>query len=267
MLPIFRSLSYELFLRSHQALSLLLTYAVWRHLPSEKTFPRGYIYISAGLFVATLLLQTGSIIFQNGLFRYHRSRAALTHDHGAIKVRMQLQRPLRIDAGKYINLWIPAVSFGAFLQSHPFMVISWAPGKLHTIDLLIDPQRGLTRELLYHAKEGHAMNLLVVFSGPHGTSVAMDEYESIFMVASGFGIATHLPYLKRLIYGYNSRRVRARRIHLVWQIRHKSEFLGTAESRQILTGPADAVVAQSLLNDALQDDKLDDGCVSLCCLF
>jgi hypothetical protein len=47
----------------------------------------------------------------------------------------------------------------------------------------------------------------------------MDEYESILMVASGFGIATHLPYLQRLIYGYNPRRVKARRIHLVWQIR------------------------------------------------
>jgi hypothetical protein len=39
------------------------------------------------------------------------------------------------------------------------------------------------------------------------------------MVASGFGIAAHLPYLKRLIHGYNARKLRARRIHLVWQVR------------------------------------------------
>jgi len=86
-------------------------------------------------------------------------------------------------------------------------VISWAPGEQHTIDLLIEPQRGLTRNLLYHAKENHATNYLVLFSGPYGTSVAMDEYESILMVASGFDIATQLPYLKSLIYGYNSRRI------------------------------------------------------------
>lgn len=54
-----------------------------------------------------------------------------------------------------------------------------------------------------------------MFNGPHGPRVAMDEYESILMVASGFGIAAHLPHLKRLIYGYNARIVRARRIHLV----------------------------------------------------
>ncbi len=172
-----------------------------------------------------LILQAGSVVFQNGIFRHHLSRATLTHDNGAVKVRLQLQKPLEIAPGTYINMWIPAVSFGSFLQSHPFMVISWGPGKQQIIDLLIEPQRGLTRDLLYHAKGDHAANFLVLFSGPHGTSVAMDEYESILMVASGFGIATHLPYLKRLIYGYNSRRVQARRIHLVWQIRHKGKFL------------------------------------------
>lgn len=97
------------------------------------------------------------------------------------------------------------------------------PGKQRMIDLLIEPQRGLTRDLLYHAKGDPATNFLVLFSGPHGTSVVLDEYESILVVASGFGIAAHLPYLKRLIYGYNSRRVQARRIHLVWQIGHKGK--------------------------------------------
>lgn len=107
------------------------------------------------------------------------------------------------------------------------MVISWAPGKQYSVDLLVEPQRGLTREMLYHAKKGNATNLLVMFSGPHGISVDMDKYESILMVASGFGIATHLPYLKTLIHGYNARLVRTRRIHLVWQIRNKGKLLNT----------------------------------------
>ena len=46
----------------------------------------------------------------------------------------------------------------------------------------------------------------------------MGEYQNIVMVASGFGIAAQLPYLKQLIYGYNTREVRARRVHLIWQI-------------------------------------------------
>ena len=46
----------------------------------------------------------------------------------------------------------------------------------------------------------------------------MGKYEKIVMVANGFGIAAHLPYLRRLIHGYNSYEIRIRRIHLVWQI-------------------------------------------------
>jgi NAD(P)H-flavin reductase len=62
-----------------------------------------------------------------------------------------------------------------------------------------------------------------MFSGPHGQSIAMEKYETVLMVASGFGIAAQLPYLKRLIHGYNSREVFARRIHLVWQIEDKGK--------------------------------------------
>ena len=43
----------------------------------------------------------------------------------------------------------------------------------------------------------------------------MDDGENILMVASDFGIAAHLLYLKQLIYGHNAREVRARRIHLI----------------------------------------------------
>ena len=57
------------------------------------------------------------------------------------------------------------------------------------------------------------------FSGPHRKSIPMDDCENILMAAGGFGIAAHLPYLKQLIHGYNDREVRARRIHLVWQVR------------------------------------------------
>jgi NAD(P)H-flavin reductase len=59
------------------------------------------------------------------------------------------------------------------------------------------------------------MNPLVLFSGPHGKSIPMDDYENILIVASSFGIIAHLPYLKQLIHGYNTREVRTRRIYLV----------------------------------------------------
>ncbi|ELR10088.1 hypothetical protein GMDG_04488 [Pseudogymnoascus destructans 20631-21] len=187
-----------------------------------------------GIFAATYLLKTGTVIIRNGVFRHQLSRATITHDAGAVKMQLCLSKPLTMDAGQYINLWIPSVSFWSFLQTHPFTVISWDAKDQDRLDLLIEPRRGLTREMLYHAEKGYTNNLLVMFSGPHGGTLSMGEYESVLMVASGFGIAAFVPHLKKLIYGYNTRAVRTHCIHLVWQIKNEG---------------------------GITEDKLDDGCI------
>ncbi|KAH9209872.1 hypothetical protein DL95DRAFT_309030, partial [Leptodontidium sp. 2 PMI_412] len=51
LVSFFRRFSYELFLRTYQALAALVTYFIRRHLPSNKAFPCVYLYISAGLFL------------------------------------------------------------------------------------------------------------------------------------------------------------------------------------------------------------------------
>ena len=200
----------------HQALAALFAYSVWRHLPADKLFPQLYLYISAGLFLFTCALQCGGILYHNGTFRYGHSRGQITQACGTVQMNIRLSRPLKINAGQYINLWIPSVSFWSFVQSHPFVVTSWADEKQTSLDLFIEPRRGLTRELLGHT--GTADSRLVLFGGPHGISAPVGEFESVVMIASGFGIAAHLPYLKQLIHGYSVRKVRARRIHLVWQL-------------------------------------------------
>jgi hypothetical protein len=73
------------------------------------------MYIAAGLFVFMSVLQGGSVIIQNGVLRYHLLRATISHDSGAVKIQLHLQKPIRIDARRYINLWIPSVSFWSFL--------------------------------------------------------------------------------------------------------------------------------------------------------
>ena len=65
--------------------------------------------------------------------------------------------------------------------------------------------------------------------------MAVDEYESVLMIASGFGIAAQLPYLKRLIHGHNAREVRARQILLVWEIRNIGKSLPGKEIPPCIT--------------------------------
>jgi predicted ferric reductase len=216
--PFLRSFSYEIFIRIHQALAIVSAYSIWRHLESKPLIPRIPAYIFAAAFLLTLLLQ--------GFF-IHRSQARIAHFEDTIKVELTLSRPLKVKAGQYINLWIPSLSFWSIFQSHPFIVASWSDGEQNSLDLFIEPRRGITQKLLHHLIPGTdgsqprldgSLPRLALFSGPHGISAPVGDYETVLMVTSGSGIVAQLPYLKQLIYGYNARKSRTRRVHLVWQL-------------------------------------------------
>lgn len=77
-------------------------------------------------------------------------------------------------------------------------------GKQDNLQLIVEPRKGLSGKLLCHAKNNRPR--FVLFSGPHGRSAAVDDYEVVLLIADGFGIAALLPYLKKLIHGYNNRK-------------------------------------------------------------
>jgi hypothetical protein len=109
-LPFFRHLAYEYFLRAHQGLAGFLLYATWRHLPSDRLLPRLCIYVSLGLFTLTLFLQ---VIFLHSHLAFI-SCDSMDEDgdkredvENAVMVRVVLSRPMKLDAGQYIILWMP----------------------------------------------------------------------------------------------------------------------------------------------------------------
>ncbi|KAF5015641.1 hypothetical protein F66182_12949 [Fusarium sp. NRRL 66182] len=79
--------------------------------------------------------------------------------------------------------------------------------------------------------------------GPFGISHSLSQYETVVAVASNAGIAGVVPYLKQLLYSYNTLTAQIRRLHLVWEV----DTLGMV------------VEAQPLLNDLLKDDSLTNG--------
>jgi len=105
-----------------------------------------------------------------------------------------------------------------------------------------------------HAREYPALNGLAMFSGPHGASVPMDEYEIILMVASGFGIAAVGPYLKQLIHNFHIRKVQARREHVIWQIQDIGQPPPASFLLKKLTVLDIGLVGQPLLNVNLHED-------------
>ena len=199
------------------------------------SIPKVYIYIVAGVFLATLIWQCGGVIYRSRAKGRGYCRAFTTtldedksrnSKEEVVKIRLALSRKLKVKAGQSINLWIPSVSFWSFMQSHPFMVTSWAEGYQDTLELFIEPRRGLTRELLRCGKYNIEINRshLALFSGPHGISTPVCTYESVIMIATGFGIAAQLPYLKQLIHGYNNCKARTRRVLLIWQLQSLSNI-------------------------------------------
>lgn len=264
MLSVLRKRLYEAFLRLHQCLAILSIYGIWVHLAPHTLLPRIYLYVLVGVCGISFLVLGGLTIRRNGLITHGVPRATISHSGGAILVRAVLSRPLRIEAGQHINVWFPitTTSFRALAQSHPFVVASWSDTAQTTLDLLIEPRGGLTLQLL-HRSRVRTDPCRILFSGPHGYSVPVGEYEVVLMAASGFGIAAQLPYLKRLLHGYNSRKIRTRRIHLVWELKTLGQSIHHWPEGDSLTTPDLPIAIEELLNNALDDDTLDHGYVSV----
>ena len=176
------------------------------------------------LFLSTSIVQSDIILYRNGAFFYGFSRASIVHADDCVKISIKLSWPLKVEAGQYIDLWIPSVSFWSFLQSHPFVVTSWAYEKQSTLDLFVEPRKGLIRELLHYAnanKEGRPVcSRLVLLSGPYGISAPRGQYGSFLVIATGFIMTASLADLKQLVHSYKARKIRTRRIHVIWQVQH-----------------------------------------------
>ncbi|QKX64378.1 uncharacterized protein TRUGW13939_11552 [Talaromyces rugulosus] len=263
-IPIFRKHVYELFLRTHQGLAAVSFYAIWKHIPSDSAFPRLYLYVPLAILGSTTLYQCGKLLYQNGFMSSRPNPRAMVickkaepnktnkelakqgdseNVEQVVKMTVTLGRPLEIRAGQYIQLWMPSVSFSSWLQSHPFVVTSWSPGKQDTLELFVQVRRGFTSRIYKHASPSGSASFSALVTGPFGLSYAVDQYETVLVIASGFGIAGVVPYIKQLLYGYNTSTARIRRVHLLWE-----------------TKTLDLVrEAQPLLNSLLTDDILDNG--------
>ncbi|KAL2846614.1 hypothetical protein BJY01DRAFT_173064 [Aspergillus pseudoustus] len=255
-IPWFRHFSYEIFLRGHQILTALFVYGIWRHLPTQSQPSKIYLLVALGIFGLTLFLQMMTLFYRNGLFAgrgFPRAVVSFSakktkEQHPVITaahIRILLPRPLKVEAGQYINLWMPSVCLSSWMQTHPFTVVSWSRDRQDAIELLLQPCDGLSANLVGYApaaKES-SISFLALFTGPHGLVKDVSHYESVLVITSGFGIAAAIPYLKKMIYGYNTCTSQVRRLHLVWEVESVGEM----------------TVALALLNNLLEDDIMDNG--------
>lgn len=251
----------------------LFVYGTWQHLLSKSVFSRHCLRIELGILGLTLCLQLATLLYRNGLFAGRGTPRALvsfitrkSEENNTIvtaaRIRVLLPRPVHVEPGQYINIWIPSVSLWSWAQTHPFTVISWSRGKQDNMELLVQPRHGLTADLVRHPSIDAKISLsfLTLFTGPHGMSEDVGNYESALLIASGFGVAATIPYLKKMIYGYNAWTLQVRRLHLVWQVDSIGEH--PSQSRLYPANMADTTfAAKDVLNSLLDDDIIDEGYV------
>ncbi|KAH8587310.1 hypothetical protein B0O99DRAFT_694581 [Bisporella sp. PMI_857] len=234
--PFLRRRFYEVFLRLHQFLAAATAVSILLHIPS-KPFPRMYLYITGGIFSVTTAIEALIFLYYNGLFQRGKTRKMPRvgeifkllneDDNGPIQLTIDTQTPLKIDAGQYINIFIPSLGVRSIIQSHPFVVTSWTGKEQTKLELLIEPRRGWTRKLQSRAVAMSRQNGglgRVLFTGPHGAIVPIGDYQYILMIATGYGITAQLPLLERLVQGTLAREVRARRVCLVWEFENIGIF-------------------------------------------
>ncbi|KAL4936467.1 hypothetical protein BDV06DRAFT_233358 [Aspergillus oleicola] len=279
-IPWFRQWSYEIFIRGHQVLAGLFVYGTWQHISKNQSI-RTYVLIALGIFGVNLIIQLITLLHRNGLFTgrgapraivtfsSREARVAVKVDNPkkekeaavrqdghvarlstrdtvkAAHILLILPRPVKVEAGQYINLWMPSVSLWSWMQTHPFTVTSWSKYTQDTIELLVQPRHGLTANLLRYAPSAvyRSVSFLTLFTGPHGTTENVSQHKSVIVIASRFGIAAAVPYLKKMIYGYNTGTSQVRRLQLVWQVESIDEM----------------TPALALLNNLLKDDTMGEG--------
>jgi hypothetical protein len=191
-------------------MAVVIAISVLLHVPST-FFPRLYLYIATGIFIVTSAVEGVILPYHCGILAYGKDKKVPRveeifkypgEDDGPVQVTILPKEPLKMEAGQYINICIPSLSVWSFMQSHPFVVTSWTGKQQTKLELIIEPRRGWTKKLRSRAitASGQSGGLgRVLFTGPHGVPVPVDEYEYIFIVVSGYGIIAHLPLLERLV--------------------------------------------------------------------
>ena len=217
MIALFRTIYYEFVSKVHLLLACFLVVCLWLHFDTESLSSRFLLLLAGAAFVASFSLRTFQFLWRNlrsgGLGTLNRCR----RNEETIKVMVRPGRSWKVQAGQFVYLWMPGLSFWSFFQLHPFMIVWWEDGlhgKADQLELLVEIKDGWTNCLARSVSHKPSVYL----DGPYGSPVNFGDYGSVILFATGAGIASQIPYAKALIDGYMKLEVRTRRVILVWRL-------------------------------------------------
>jgi hypothetical protein len=149
-------------------------------------------------------------------------------------VDITIRPNIRIRPGQFV--YIRLLNIRSIFESHPYMIAWSEPDKntepdkkpnknteleknaeSQTIRLFIKSQNGFSRRL------PKFKNSRILIHGPFGAETNFDGYDKILLVSQGIGIAAHLLLARYLLYAYDKKIARVRRLTLIWYISNKGK--------------------------------------------
>ncbi|TGJ70091.1 hypothetical protein EYR41_006082 [Orbilia oligospora] len=215
----FQNKIYEIHKIAHWILIIILIQAIWAHM-AERQMIYPVLWVSVWAFTVALstLWRLSSILRGRGL-----GKVCIKKFDTALQVHLKVRKPWRPSPGTYVHLTIPFLSTFSLFQSHPF-AIAWWPEEVCDAEsnfvFLIKPHRGVTLDLLQCSADKW---YTAIVDGPYGISFPIDTYGTVFIIATGIGIAGVLPYIKNTITGYNSFDVKTQEICLIWHLEREGD--------------------------------------------
>lgn len=217
ILPI-RRYMYEIFLKTHLALALVLATTMWLHIRLGKN--RGTVLLCS-LSGFWILQHTGwlALLFYRNSGSSRTNIALTKLGTQALDATIVLRRPWDVKPGQYIYLTLPKVNRHrvGFAQSHPYL-IAWS--EADSLTLLIERDSGFSNSLFSCPTNSTS----AIVDGPYGNPISLDDYDKVLFVASGIGIAAHLLAIRHLVEAHNDRRSRVRRVTLLWFVETPGEL-------------------------------------------
>lgn len=179
------------------------------------------VVIPPGAIIANQMLQ---MLFRDRFFYYGMSRARITASGNSTSILLSNPTTVEHKAGQHINLYLPGLGLRSAFESHPYMILAETqdtPGR-HW-QLMVKSSRGWSRRLLERAERNSATDgrsYTAFFSGPHGRSVSVNEFGTVVLVATQWGIMAQLSYLQHLIQSSHDSCTKVQKACLIWQLDH-----------------------------------------------
>ena len=208
---------YELFLKIHLLLAVLLVSLLWFHIPIKETRAIAYLVSVSGLWILQQTAWLGYFAYWNTGSRRSLVKRSICSRGGTKSHVMTLivltEMSHRIRPGHYVYLTFPGLNGHplSLLQSHPY-VVAWKEGS--ECSFLIQQGSGLSNDIFKVSQPGPR----VFIDGPYGQAQSFEGYEKVLFLANGIGVAAHFLSIRALIEAEITKSTCVRRISLAWLV-------------------------------------------------